>query len=291
MKMKINKFNYPLFIIMGFIMLAIACKKDDNSNPASTVQLPVITTTAISNLIQYNATSGGNITSDGGSAITARGVCWSTDTMPTINSKKTSNGDGSGSFKSIIFDLTPNTTYYARAYATNSKGTAYGNKISLTTPASSTTIALGQVRDGGYIFYIDGTGQHGLIATTIDQGFVNWGCEGSSISGTSTGIGTGLANTIAIVNQCNNLSSAANVCYSLVLNGKSDWYLPSKDELLLLYQRLYLNNIGNLQMHRYWSSSQYNAQFAWCQLFGLSIDQLYYDKDLIEYPIRAIRSF
>lgn len=294
MKQKKRIWFYPL-ILMGFILiLAIGCKKDDNktndTTPTPTVTSPAIATTPISNITQTTATCGGNVTSDGNATVTARGVCWNTAQNPTVSNSKTIDGSGTGAFTSSVTGLTLNTTYYIRAYATNSSGTAYGSEINFTT-TNSTTIAIGQTYEGGIIFYIDGTGQHGLIAAPSDQGTVNWGCEGTSISGTSTALGAGQANTTLIVNNCNTTGIAARICNDLVLNGKSDWYLPSKNELNLMHQNLYLQGIGNFEMNRYWSSSQYNAQFAWCQFFNLNLNQLYYDKDLIAYPIRAIRSF
>jgi hypothetical protein len=97
--------------------------------------LPVLTTTAMSSVTSTTAVSGGNITSDGGTAVTARGVCWSTTTGPTIAlTTKTLNGSGIGSFVSNLSGLTTLTTYYVRAYATNSSGTSYGNEVSFTTP-------------------------------------------------------------------------------------------------------------------------------------------------------------
>ncbi len=96
--------------------------------------LPTLTTTTVSAITAFAASSGGDITSDGGGSITARGVCWSTNQNPTITlSTKTSDGTGSGSFASSIIGLTPATTYFIRAYATNSAGTAYGNQVSFTT--------------------------------------------------------------------------------------------------------------------------------------------------------------
>jgi uncharacterized protein (TIGR02145 family) len=100
---------------------------------------PTLTTTAISNITQSSATSGGNITSDGQAAITARGVCWSTSPNPTTANSKTSNGTGTGSFTSNITGLTANTTYYVRAYATNLVGTAYGGQLSFTTGQTTST--------------------------------------------------------------------------------------------------------------------------------------------------------
>lgn len=92
--------------------------------------VPVLTTNEVTAIMAATATSGGNITSDGGSPITARGVCWSTSPNPDITGNKTSNGTGTGNFNSSIMLLTPNTTWYVRAYATNSIGTVYGNEIS-----------------------------------------------------------------------------------------------------------------------------------------------------------------
>ena len=95
--------------------------------------LPTLTTLSASNVTNNSNVSGGNITSDGGSNVTQRGVCWSTNHNPTIADNITTNGSGSGSFTSSISSLNANTTYYVRAYATNSLGTAYGNQINFTT--------------------------------------------------------------------------------------------------------------------------------------------------------------
>lgn len=100
-------------------------------------QLPTISTTVISNITNTTATSGGTITTQGGSAVTARGVCWSTTQNPTIANSNTTNGTGTGSFTSALTGLTANTTYYVRAYATNSSGTAYGTQITMITTGGS----------------------------------------------------------------------------------------------------------------------------------------------------------
>jgi len=89
-------------------------------------KIPTVSTTTISNITYTTATSGGNITDDGGVAVTARGVCWSTSSTPTILNNHTTDGTGTGSFISNITGLTAGTTYYVCTYATNSIGTAYG---------------------------------------------------------------------------------------------------------------------------------------------------------------------
>jgi uncharacterized protein (TIGR02145 family) len=108
------------------------------------VAAPVLTTTVISSITQTTAVSGGNITADNGSAITVRGVCWGTDVNPTTSNNKTSDATGTGIFTSTLTGLIGNTTYYVRAYATNSAGTEYGNQVNFKTsplmPSLSTAI-------------------------------------------------------------------------------------------------------------------------------------------------------
>lgn len=98
-----------------------------------TADPPTVTTATIANISTMFATSGGNIPTDGGAAVTARGVVWNTAGAPTIADDKTEDGAGSGSFKSQVTGLAPNTKYYLRAYATNEAGTAYGNELSFVT--------------------------------------------------------------------------------------------------------------------------------------------------------------
>lgn len=95
--------------------------------------VPNITTTAVTDRTHTSAISGGNISSDGGSLVTGRGVCWTTMPNPTINGEHTTDGTGTGSFTSNMRCLSFATTYYVRAYANNSVGTAYGEEQSFTT--------------------------------------------------------------------------------------------------------------------------------------------------------------
>ncbi|MFB0903241.1 MAG: hypothetical protein QMB11_02580, partial [Nonlabens sp.] len=109
-----------------------------------------VTTNSVTSITQTAATAGGNSISDGGAAITSRGVCWSnTTSSPTINNSKTVDGTGIGTFTSSLAGLSANTTYYVRAYATNSAGTAYSSVTSFNTLASS--LAVGQSYQGGII--------------------------------------------------------------------------------------------------------------------------------------------
>lgn len=118
----------PSFFYLAIIILSICCCKKDP--PKS---IPTLNTTAATNITATTATAGGNITSDGNSPITARGVCWSTNQSPTISDSKTIDGKGIGTFLSSVTELLPGSTTYARAYATNDVGTAYGTQIVILT--------------------------------------------------------------------------------------------------------------------------------------------------------------
>ncbi len=158
--------------------------------------LPTLTTTAIGSITQTTASSGGNISNDGGASVTAHGVCWNTSSGPTTANSKTSDGSGSGSFSSSLLGLTPNTTYHLRAYATNSVGIAYGNEITFTTlppsiPTLSTTaitlITTTTATSGGNISSDGG-------ASVTSRG-VCWSTNANPTiadAKTSTGIGSGL---------------------------------------------------------------------------------------------------
>ena len=99
--------------------------------------LPTVTSQPVTNVTETEATSGGYVTDDGGSSVTARGVCWNTTGSPEVTDNHTTDGNGTGTFASQITGLTCNTWYYARAYATNSSGTAYGVDQTFTTDACS----------------------------------------------------------------------------------------------------------------------------------------------------------
>lgn len=95
-------------------------------------ELPTVITSPVTNIIQNHASCGGMVTADGGAPVTERGVCWSTSSNPSVTGQHSSDGSGLGEFTSSIAGLTVNTTYYVRAYATNSAGTAYGETLSFT---------------------------------------------------------------------------------------------------------------------------------------------------------------
>jgi hypothetical protein len=163
------------------------------------------------------------------------------------------------------------------------------------TYAVTVTVAaavIGQSYGGGKIAYVDGTGQHGLIAATADTatstGWTNAPLTLIGVTAQGTAIGTGQANTTAIVGQAGCTAGAAYICDRLVEGGFSDWYLPSKDEL----NQLFINRtaIGGFSLTwSYWSSTEWGATGAWMQIFdtGTQTSQNKYNGP----NTRAVRTF
>ncbi|MBE0641712.1 MAG: DUF1566 domain-containing protein, partial [Bacteroidales bacterium] len=242
----------------------------------SSSTVPIVSTLPVSGIGQTSAMGGGVVSSGGGSPVIARGLCWDTDPGPTTSDSKVIEGTGTGNFSASITGLSPNTTYYVRAFASNINGASYGNEVSFTTTGSA-GFFIGQSYGGGIIFYLETNGLHGLIAAPMDQGTgIGWGCYGTSIAGASgIGIGTGATNTASIVGGCSALNSAARICYNLVLNGFDDWYLPSREELNMLY--IARDQVGNFKNSFYWSSTQSDANEAYQQNFSTGL-QISYGK-------------
>ena len=119
--------------IDGIDGLSVRCLRDSLGGSGHTVFLPTATTDSVSNVTENSATCGGVVTTDGGATIIGRGVCWGTSGTPTIAGNHTSDSIGLGPFTSSITGLNAGTTYYVRAYVTNSIGTTYGEAVAFTT--------------------------------------------------------------------------------------------------------------------------------------------------------------
>jgi predicted outer membrane repeat protein len=130
------------------------------------------TTTAVTSITSTAASSGGNITNDGGAPITARGVCWSLTGNPSIADNKTNDGTGIGSFTSSLTGLTPATTYFVRTYATNDMGTSYGTPLSFTTLSSQSQVLSEQILTSGKSGYGNSISVSGNLAV-IGAGWEN----------------------------------------------------------------------------------------------------------------------
>jgi hypothetical protein len=120
---RISGFAFLLICIQSLVL----CKE---------AEVPSVFTHEVKNITSSGAVSGGDVIKDGYSQVTTRGVCWSTQTKPTIKDNKTIDNDVDGSFISYLTGLSANTVYYVRAYATNTAGTGYGDNMSFKTLAS-----------------------------------------------------------------------------------------------------------------------------------------------------------
>ncbi len=179
--------------------------------------------------------------------------------------------------------------------ANNADGTAVlaGSPIMVT--ATAICIEVGDEYAGGIVFYVD-SNCNGLICAKTDQNNgekIPWDIGTSLITGaTGTAIGTGQTNTTLIVNSYGSSEVyAALVCNNLDLKGYTDWFLPSKEELNLMYNNLHQATpaIGNFQNYFYWNSTEDDAGDAWLQDFGDG--EQYYDAKSADQYVRAVRAF
>ena len=223
--------------------------------------------------------------------------------FPNYNSQATID-DGSCDFSSTdVFGCTDSEANNYNELATLDNGSC----------DFSLSIAVGDLAEGGIVFYVDETGEHGLVAAMEDLtegatdpyglGFngYEWGCYSENVSGADgQAIGTGYQNTMDIVNHgCvtdNGGITAAQAALDAEINGYSDWYLPSKDELYEMYSTIgnegLEGNIGGFDTSDwpyYWSSSEGNNHLAWSVGFDDGYT-FYYNKNNT-YRVRVIRAF
>jgi hypothetical protein len=279
-----------------------------SNGTSSSLVLPTITTNAVNGITSNSATFGGSISNANGNQIMEKGIVYSTSQNPTMFSNKIPVGNGIGTFDTItnfLCNNTPqllkaNTTYYVRAYAiTENNFAIYGNEVLFT------TLSIGQAgQGGGVVFYDKGFYSNGwryLESSVQDQGSdVLFGCYNNPINITQYKIGSGKDNTTLILSSgCPEQTYAAKICDELILGGLSDWFLPSRHELNLMYLNLYNNNLCNFQ-GIYWSSTVLSPQSGdlpvetfpfipnvnLCEDIPILRNSVYYG-----IKVRAIRSF
>lgn len=138
---------YPsiLFIFMCLLVGCSSNGSDDDTNNTSTYSIPTVVINSMSEVTKYSASGVAFVSNDGGRGISEKGLCWSTTTNPTTSSFKTNEGPGVGTFISQLDELSNGTTYYVRAYATNSEGTAYSDQLTITTLDCNTSVHEGDV--------------------------------------------------------------------------------------------------------------------------------------------------
>jgi uncharacterized protein (TIGR02145 family) len=185
------KKSFSLVLLLSEVFCFNGCEKSEPT-------IPVLATTAPTNITATTALSGGLIISDGGAAITARGICWGIMVNPTTSDTKTTDGDGTGQFVSNINGIEAGTLYHVRAYATNSVGTAYGADYSFSTLGqvpSATTLAATDITSTGST--LNGTVNANYASTTVTFEYGLTTSYGSIASGSSSPV-TG--NTVTTVN-------------------------------------------------------------------------------------------
>jgi hypothetical protein len=152
---------------------------------------------------------------------------------------------------------------------------------------------IGQSALGGIVVYINGggsSGTSGLIASSVDVGYTQFECQGTAIGGTSAAIGTGYANTLAIIAGCATAGNGARICRAYTGGGYTDWYLPSQNEL----HRLFINQVAigatpTAYPSAYMSSTETDATFVWTEDFYGGGQN--YSAKSDSFRVRAVRSF
>ncbi len=162
---------------------------------------------------------------------------------------------------------------------------------------ATNTYSIGQPGPaGGIVFYVTDGGAHGLEAAPVDQSNSRWGCDDMPITGADgTTVGAGEQNTTSILAACNEPGIAAALSDSYILNGYSDWFLPSRDELTLMFLNIgpgstSIGNVGGFATSWYWSSSESHSK-AWYVDFGSSTVFGYVVSKASSNSVRAARAF
>ena len=260
---------------------------------------PEVQTLLIQNIGFYSVEVSGQLISNGGIPWTTKGVLLSESPIPNadLNALISYDQGGDLNFTIAYNQLEENTTYYVRAFAENEAGISFGQILSFIT---SDFYEIGETGPGGGIICYnkldssDGWNFMEMFPLDIVEP-IKWSNDLAFI-GTSFSIGSGLQNTILICStQLGNQEYAARVCKDFSTNGFSDWFLPSRDELLLVYNNLYLNGMGSLYSNgTYWSSSEDNtfSQNAWVVRMNSTDENICYSAFKQEINrVRPIRKF
>lgn len=209
----------------GIFLITLAvfsCKKDKRLFP------PVISTTAVKEILYTTAVSGGAVSDDGGASVVARGVCWAPSPNPTTASNLSYDGTGDGEFTSVLYGLTPGIQYYVRAYATNSAGTVYGSELTFTTKVPA-------VKFNTSLSYGTATDADGKTYKTILIGTQTWMAE--NLKTTKFNDGTPIPLVSDGIVWSNNLTPAyswfANnkELYGDIYGGVYNWFAVSSGKL------------------------------------------------------------
>lgn len=232
---------------------------------SSDATLPALTSASVTNITSSSAITGGNVLDSGGATVNARGVSWSTSQNPTLNDNYTTDGSGTGTFVSNLTGLYPTTTYYVRAYATNSQGTAYGIQVSFTT--TSNGFVCGDILTINHI-----AGDLSPVNKTVNYGTVETDLTGSNKCWITQNLGSDRQALSAIDDseasagwywqfnrkqgyKHDGSSRTPNTIWESYINENNDW-LPANDPCSIL-----LGNGWRLPINTEWEIA--NATGGW----------------------------
>ena len=199
MGLKHNVNQLSIFLLLFPILTVSDCKKE------ALKVAPTVTIGAITDITSVSASASGNVTADGGASATARGICWSASNQtPTTSDGNVANGSGLGSFTSSLGGLSPGTTYYLTAYATNSIGVAYSTASTFKTLALAPTITTADLSNiATTTASSGGTIPNDGGSPVIARG-VCWSTnQNPSIADSKTSDGTGIGSFTSSMTNCN----------------------------------------------------------------------------------------
>lgn len=281
-------------ILSSELLIFTGCEKNGNKNVPA-LEAPVVISQSVTDIYSVGATL--KATLKGNDLLTTVEFEYGTSLSygNTVSSVHDPIYKTEAKVKANIASLTKGTTYHFRAKAINSVGTAYGNDMVFTTK-----LVEGEAYGGGFIIYLDDSGEHGLIAAEIDQSAgIIWNngpyCIKTNV--TALKVGSGQANTTRIVTILGLGNYPAKICDDLVLNGFTDWFLPSLEEFDCIWKNLSASDLKyNLKGQFYWTSSEAimtestESCYVWVQNINTG-EQRTWGKDNNEPYVRAVRAF
>jgi len=290
-----NVFNLPFTLaIIAVLILISGCERNDSTG-VPVMEAPVIVSQSVTDIYSAGATLKARLKENG------LPVTVTFEYGPDLSYGNSVQGvddpvyDTGINVKTDISALTKGTTYHFRTKAVNQAGTTYGNDIEFVA-----AFGLAEAHGGGFIIWLDESGEHGLIAADTDQSTgIIWdpgtNCKKTNV--TSTALGRGQSNTTRIVSTLGLGNYPAKICDDLDLNGYDDWFLPSLQELDCLCKALSASDKKyRLKGHFYWTSSEAiesegtQSCSAWVQNINTSEQRTWVKDDNTPF-VRAVRAF
>lgn len=292
--------NRRLFSKIGLITLSaciaggiLSCSKDESPKPPKANTLELVSGGAQTAMTEDQLTNPIEVIvkDQNGDPFAGEVVNFAVTEGSVSAATATTDANGKASV-----EWTLGTTEGQQTLTITGTSTLTGSPLEVTATATYRPV-IGDFKFGGVIFYIDESGEHGLVCAVTDQSTgAPWGCVGTVITGADDRtVGAGPQNTLDILAECTTEGIAAYICDTLTHNGFNDWYLPSYDELVLIYENKNIINTtlalvgAPLVEDRYWSSTEYNSTGGLAKYLNTGVESAR-RKDLNAY-VRAIRTF